>query len=156
MTIVLRPGTLRLHGAAMSPCDSSPTVSEVPVVRLPVTLASLTLALAGFAGGSPLSAPEQAPPPIARVASSTTTWTATDQEYLDRLTEAGVPVDDPAGIIEDGYGVCLVLDTHSSRGELVIAQMAMQKDHGLTEDEAKIMVDTAVRVYCPNHGDALG
>jgi hypothetical protein len=121
-----------------------------------VTLASLTLALAGYAGVSSPSVPDEAPPPIARVAWSTPGWTGTEQEYLDRLTEAGVPVDDPAGVLEDGYGVCLVLDTHSSPGELVIAQMAMQKDHGLTEDQAKTMVATAVQVFCPNHQDALG
>jgi hypothetical protein len=127
----------------------------VTVQRLLVIIAFGVLALIG-AGGEPqrpLATADRGATPrdVMLVASSA----GTDGEYLDLLTAAGIKTDDPARLIDNGRALCVILDGHSSKGELVVAAMALKNGFGLSDEQATKMIDAAIGVYCPNHEDVI-
>jgi uncharacterized protein DUF732 len=121
------------------------------VQRLVVLIAFGMIPLAGGIGGpqQPVSGP--ASRDVMLAASSA----GTDQEYLDRLTAAGIRIDDRARLIDNGRALCVILDSHSSRGELVIAAMSFKNGFGLNDEQAATVIASAIRVYCPNHEDVI-
>jgi hypothetical protein len=119
----------------------------VTVQRFLVLIAVGLIALIGVSSEPPQSMATAERGDLMLVASSA----GTDQEYLDLLAAAGIKIDDQARLIDNGRALCVILDGHSSEGELVIAGMSLKNGFGLTDGQATALMNAAIRTYCPSH-----